>query len=103
MKDSSGASCGLLASLFSPAPRGRFSSYAARPGYLRAKESVWLDEGNSIVVEEMPMQEHYYRKDADMAFRDWVRDNRVKGKMVDEFIKLRLESIAKVYGSASHE
>ncbi len=49
------------------------------------------------------MQEHYYRKDADMAFRDWVRDNRVKGKMVDEFIKLRLESIAKVYGSASHE
>jgi hypothetical protein len=46
------------------------------------------------------MQEHYYRKDADKAFREWVRDNEIKDKMVDGFVRLRLESIAKVYGSA---
>jgi hypothetical protein len=100
MKDMSGNNCGLLASSFSPAPRGRFSSYAERPGYLRGKASVWLPEGNSVVVQEMPMQEHYYRKDADKAFREWVRDNEIKDKMVDGFVRLRLESIAKVYGSA---
>lgn len=77
-----GVACGMVSSLFLPAPRGLFSSVAARPGHLTARATVWTGDGREFVIEEMPLQTHYYRSAADRAFREWLRANRIRQRMI---------------------
>lgn len=77
-----GVACGMVRSLFLPAPRGLFSSVAARPGHLTAGATVWTDDGREVVVAEMLQQTHYYRREADRAFRKWLRESQIRQRMV---------------------
>lgn len=91
LRKEDGEAAGLISSCFVSSNRGAFCSNLS-PGYLTASASVFdLKTGKTVRVAEWTNSSCRRRVEADRAFRQWLRDENIRGRVMQAALDFELD------------
>lgn len=91
LRKEDGEPVGLISSCFVSSNRGAFCSNLS-PGYLTASASVFdLKSGKTVRVAEWANSSCRRRAEADSTFRQWLRDENIRGQVMQAALDFELD------------